>query len=106
MKYQPDVFTQYDGAIQDQLSKGIIEPVTVETSLPPIGKVYYIPHREVIRTDKEATKLRVVYDASSHAEKDLPRLNNCLYAGSPMSPFIYDILLRFRAYRTALIEKA
>ena len=109
MKSQPDVLTQYDGVIQDQLNKGIIEPVTNDASLPPIGKVHYIPHREVIRTDKETTKLRVVYDASSHAEKDLPSLNNCLYAGPPMSPLIYDILLRFRAYRiplTADLEKA
>ena len=105
---QPDVLTQYDGVIQDQLSKGIIEPVTAESSPSPIGKVHYIPHREVIRTDKETTKLRVVYDASSRAEKNLPSLNNCLYAGPPMSPLIYDILLRFRAYQMALtadIEK-
>jgi len=59
--------------------------------------------------DKDTTKLRIVYDASARSGKNTSSLNDCLYAGPPLSPLIYDILLRFRAHKTALIgdiEKA
>ena len=61
-----------------------------------VGKVHYIPHHEVIRVDKETTKLRVVYDSSVRAGRNSPSLNDCLYTGPPLSPYIYDVLLRFR----------
>ena len=44
----------------------------------------------------------VVYDASAQAEKSLPSLNECLYAGPSMAPLVFDGLLRFRAYRADL----
>lgn len=51
----------------------------------------------------------MVYDASAKSERSLPSLNDCLYAGPPLSPLIFDIILRFIVYYTALtgdIEKA
>ena len=72
-----------------------------------IGKVHYLPHREVIRLDKDTTKLRVVYDAS--AKRGGPSLNDCLYCGLPLTPFIFEVMARFRAHKVALtadIEKA
>lgn len=104
----PEVARQYNDVIQEQREQGIIEPV--EQSINNgVGKVHYIPHHEVIRVDKETTKLRVVYDASAQSGRNTPSLNDCLYAGPPLSPLIYDILLRFRIHRTAIIgdiEKA
>ena len=96
----------YDDVIKDQLKSGIIEKVDKEESVAS-GKVLYLPHREVIRLDKETTKLRVVFDAS--AKSTGPSLNDCLYVGPLMSPLLYNILLRFRIHKTALmanIEKA
>ena len=101
-----DVLKSYDDVIKDQLKSGIIEKVDKEESVAP-GKVLYLPHREVIRLDKETTKLRVVFDAS--AKSTGPSLNDCLYVGPLMSPLLYNILLRFRIHKTALmanIEKA
>ena len=66
-----------------------------------------MPHREVIRLDKDTTKLRVVYDAS--AKRGGPSLNDCLYSGLPLTPMIFDVMARFRAHKVALtadIEKA
>ena len=92
------------------MSEGIIEPVPADSDTPVTGRVHYIPHREVIQEDKNTTtKRRVVYDASARVKENLPSQNNCLYAGPPLSPLIYDILLRFRSYKVALtvdIEKA
>ena len=63
LSVKPDVSRQYN-VIREQLKQGIIEPVDQGTT-NGVGKVHYIPHHEVIRVDKESTKLRVVYDASA-----------------------------------------
>ena len=97
---------EYDATIQDQINKGIIE--VVPNSEISLGKVHYLPHHAVIRRDKETTKLRVVYDASS-SRSGGPSLNDCLYTGPKFNQNVFDILLRFRSYRVALtadIEKA
>ena len=109
MQSKPEILAQYNNVIQEQLSEGIIEPVPADSDGPVIGRGHYIPHREVIREDKNTTKLRVVYDASARVKEDSPSLNDCLYAGPPLSPLIYDILLRFSSHKIALtadIEKA
>ena len=43
LRSQPDVLTQYDGVIQDQLSKGIIEPVTAESSPHQLARFTTFP---------------------------------------------------------------
>ena len=108
LSVKPDVSRQYNDVIREQLKQGIIEPIDQGTT-NGVGKVHYIPHHEVIRVDKETTKLRVVYDASAKAQSTTPSLNDCLYAGPPLSSIIYDILLRFRVHKVAMsgdIEKA
>ena len=87
----------------DQLAKGIIEPVPTDTQ----NVVHYLPHHGVVRTDKSTTTLRIVYDAS--AKKSGPSPNECLIKGPKFQQLILDILIRFRAYKVALIadvEKA
>ena len=72
-----------------------------------VGKVHYLPHREVIRLDKDTNKLRVVYGAS--AKRSGPSLNDCMYSGPPLTPMTFDAMARFRAHKVALtadIEKA
>ena len=99
---QPQILKHYDEVIKD----GIVEIVTQGKEMGA-GKVHYLPHREVIRMDKETTKIRVVYDAS--AKRNGPNLNDCLYAGPPLTPLILEVLIRFRAHTVALtadIEKA
>jgi len=94
LKSKPEVLEHYDEVIQEQLEKSIIEPANMEQR-KAVGKVHYLPHREVIRLDKDTTKLRVVYDAS--AKRGGPSLNDCLYSGLPLTPMIFDIMERFRA---------
>ena len=72
------------------------------------GTVHYIPHKEVVKEDRATTKLRVVYDASAKALNE-PSLSDCLLPGPSLTPLIFDILLRFRLHKVALIgdvEKA
>ena len=105
LRHTPRVLCQYDAVIKDQLSRGIIEPV--DEFKAPSHQVHYLPHHAVIRSDKETTKLRVVYDAS--ARTDGPALNDCLYTGPKFGQKIMDIIVRFRSHKVALvadIEKA
>ena len=108
LQSKPEILGEYNGIIHEQLKQGIIELVPEEDEeSPSFGIVHYLPHREVIRMDKETTKLRIVYDAS--ARSNGPSLNDCLLSGPSLSPLIFDILLRFRLNKvgmTADIEKA
>ena len=106
LKETPEVLLQYDEVISQQIKEGIVEQVT---ALEPVGRVHYLPHRAVIREGAETTKLRVVCDASCKDGKTGVSLNSCLHVGPPMTPMIFDVLLRFRANHVALvgdIEKA
>ncbi|CAL1262171.1 unnamed protein product, partial [Larinioides sclopetarius] len=72
------------------------------------AKVYYLPHRPVIREDHSTTKVRVVFDASSHA-KDQFSLNDCLHTGHNLLPNLFNLLVHFRINKFAVIadlEKA
>ena len=74
------------------------------------GTVHYISHKEVLKDDRGTTnyKLRVVYDASAKSYSE-PSLNDCLLSGPALTPLLFDILLRFRLPKIALIgdlEKA
>lgn len=105
LKHTPEILKQYDSTIQEQLTEGIIEPVSPEEKTT--NQVHYLPHHCVLRTNKATTKLRVVYDASSKTSG--PSLNECLYKGPKFHQLILDLLIRFRSYRVALIadvEKA
>ena len=106
LKRAPEVLKEYDSIIKEQLSSGVIEKVT---ELEGACKVHYLPHQAVIRKDAETTKLRIVYDASSKEGKNGISLNDCLHTGPSLNPLLFEILVRFRENRVALvgdIEKA
>ena len=101
LKQTPKILEEYDNVIKDQLQKGIVKRVD-ETEPGEVGKVHYLPHHAVIRRDKETTRLRVVYDASSKTNG--VSLNSCLYTGPSLSKNIFDILIRFRSFKVAMIS--
>ena len=106
LRRDPTLMREYDAVIRDQLDKGIIE-IVEEPESGNLTNTHYIPHHAVVRRDKQTTKLRIVFDAS--AKSTGPSLNECLYAGPPLSCRIFEILLRFRIHRIGLIgdiEKA
>ena len=106
LRKEPNVLKEYDNIIKEQIDRGIVEFVDKEAR-PESNRIHYIPHHAVIRRDKSTTRLRVVYDAS--AKSDGASLNECLHAGPPLAQNIFDIMLRFRGHRIALvgdIEKA
>ena len=106
LRQTPQLLSEYDSIIQDQLAKGIVE-VVAQPTLAVSDRAHYLPHHGVVRQDKATSKLRIVYDASARSSG--PSLNDCLYTGPKFDQSIFDILLRFRLQRVALtgdIEKA
>ena len=106
LKNQPEILKQYDGVIREQLHSGVVEMVP-QDQIPSPGDVHYLPHRTVVRLERDTTKVRVIYDASSKVFG--PSLNDCLNIGPSLNPLLFDILLRFRVHEVALtadIEKA
>lgn len=104
-KNNAELLNTYDSIFKDQLANGIIERAT-ET--PGVGETHYLPHRAVIRPDKDTTKVRIVFDASAKY-KDGRSLNECLFTGPSMNSSLFGVLLRFRGHNTAItgdIEKA
>ncbi|XP_028410907.1 uncharacterized protein LOC114533565 [Dendronephthya gigantea] len=53
---------EYEKIIEDQLASGVIEKAPDE---PSGERVYYMPHKPVVRQDASTTKVRMVFDASS-----------------------------------------
>ena len=106
LRQEPDILWEYDSIIKSQLRQRIVEEVD-QPSRGVSGRVHYLPHHAVVLGDKEATKLRIVYDAS--AKSTGCSLNECLLKGRKFDQKILDLLLRFRTYRVAVtadIEKA
>ena len=105
LKQDPAILQKYDTTIHNQIQLGIVESVQPSEEDPKC--VHYLPHHAVVRQNKQTTKVRVVYDASARTTG--PSLNDCLHVGPKLNTKIFDILLRFRIHRIAIIadiEKA
>ena len=106
LKQNPQLLSEYDSVIKDQMNKGIVEVVQDPSTDTCSDRIHYLPHHGVVHQDK-TSKLRIVYDAS--ARTNGPSLNSCLYTGPSFGQSIFDILVRFRLHSVALagdIEKA
>ncbi|XP_064469553.1 uncharacterized protein LOC135384272 [Ornithodoros turicata] len=69
---------QYGEAIRSYINKGHAEKVTKDDN--SFNTRYYMPRRAVIRNTSETTKVRIVFDASSHS-KGMTSLNDHLEKG-------------------------
>ena len=87
----------YHRVIEDQLEQKFIEEV-------PNAKVqeatHYIPHHAVLK-NSSTTQLRIVYNCSAKASKDVPSLNDCLMKGPALTEKLGDILTTFRTNKFA-----
>ena len=88
LENDPEILSQYNEIFEEQRRLGIIETVSEPGKK---GETHYLAHHPVIQEDKDATKLRIVFDASAKTYK--PSLNECLYKGQQLTPLVFDILL-------------
>ena len=98
---------RYDDTIKQQLEQEVIE--VIDAAKESNFRQHYLPHHSILTPGKSTTKLRIVYDASSKAKRELNSLNDCLFRGPVMIPDLCGLLLRFRLYPVVIladIEKA
>ncbi|GFT23069.1 integrase catalytic domain-containing protein [Trichonephila clavipes] len=103
----PTLYIQYSEILKEYESQGIIERV-LETEKPTDRAVFYLPHQAVFRQESLTTKMRIVFDASSHEDRQ-PSLNDCIWSGENLNPNIFHLIISFRLNTiviTADIERA
>ena len=94
-----DQLCEYGNIINDCLKDGILEEVS------PINKtdaVHYLPHRAVVKEERETTKTRIAFNASAKYQ-DEKSLNDVLDSGPCMLPRIFDILVRIRLGKIGIV---
>ena len=92
------MLAEYDAVIRDQVEAGVVEKAPSEV----VGKEFYLPHRAVVRENAEATKMRIVYDASARERENTPSLNDCLLTGPPLQNQLWSVLIRNRFHPVAV----
>ncbi|GFW92832.1 integrase catalytic domain-containing protein [Trichonephila clavipes] len=103
----PTLYIQYSEILKEYESQGIIERV-IETEKPTDRAVFYLPHQAVFCQESLTTKMRIVFDASSH-EDGQPSLNDCIWSGGNLNPNIFHLIISFRLNTIAItadIERA
>lgn len=88
------VMQEYDNTIREYLTGHAERVLDVETVSGPL---YYMPHHAVFRRERETTKVRIVFDASSKASGCVS-LNETVHAEPNLNSDILDLLLQLRTY--------
>ena len=83
----------YEKIVHEQLKDGVIEK-TKESSTSE--RVFYMPHKPVIKENASTTKVRMVFDASARPHPTANSVNECMHTGPPLQPLLWDILIRAR----------
>lgn len=71
-------------------------------SQPCFSNAYFVPYRSVWKESSETTKLRIVYDCSSH-NRGMLSLNDKLSKGVDLNPLIKNMLLKFQIGKYGLV---
>ena len=95
----PKLKEQYANILCEYEKEGIIEK-TIEICEP--GNAHYLPHRPIVKENRETSKVRIVFDGSSKYKGE-PSINELLESGPCLLPLFYDIFLRFRLEPIAII---
>ena len=97
------LFQDYNDIFKEQLAHNITEKNSEDESekINDIETVHYLPHRPVLKEERETTKVKIAFYASSTITG--PSLNECLFSAPSITEPLYSILLRFRVDRIAII---
>ena len=88
----------YQSMVDDYLSKEYIREVPEDE--PKLPSECFLPHLPVVRPEKAATKVRVVFDGS--AQQDGKSLNSESLPGPKLQSDIVDVFVKFRKELIAL----
>ena len=66
-------------------------------------RVFYLPHKAVVRTEAVTTKVRMVFDTSAKPHPLAATINECMYSGPSLQPLLWDIMIRSRMSENLLL---
>ncbi|XP_014361661.2 uncharacterized protein LOC106713372 [Papilio machaon] len=92
---------EYKNVMEDYLQQNHMRKITDERELRD-NHVVYLPHHAVIRDDKQTTRVRVVFDASSKGVNNVS-LNDNLLVGPKLQSDLRHILIRWRCHRICIV---
>lgn len=84
---------EYEKLVQDQLRDGIIKRAPEQ---PSEDRIFYMPHKPIVRDSATTTKVRMVFNASAKPHHLANSINECMHKGPPLQLFIWDILVSVR----------
>lgn len=93
LKKNKELLRDYDNVIKDQVKSGIIEALPENDDNQ--AHTHFLPHQGVIRTNRETTKLQVMFDESAKTNKSTASINECLEKGPNLVPHLFDIVTKF-----------
>ncbi|XP_026331312.1 uncharacterized protein LOC113238692, partial [Hyposmocoma kahamanoa] len=100
LQREPNLRDEYNKVMEEYLSLNHMRPVrAIELQNP---KAVYLPHHAVVREDKETTRVRVVFDASSKGDNDFS-LNDDLLVGPKLQQDLRHILMRWRSHKVCVV---
>ena len=88
-----DLKEEYEEIVVDQLNEGIVERAPEQ---PTGERLFYMPHKPVVKQDATTTKVRMVFDASMKPHPIVNSVNDCMFTGPPLQPLLWDIMVRAR----------
>lgn len=95
-KMNPKLKEQYTEAINEAIASGHLKKVK-----QPVKNPHYIPHHAVFK-DSTTTKLRTVYNASKCTANG-KSLNEQLLVGRMTQPTMFELALRWRSFKIAVV---
>eukprot|EP00795_Rhopilema_esculentum_P006372 gene6372-biopygen7981 len=93
LRHDEKLQKEYTEIVENQLREGVVERVPSE---PSGTRIFYMPHKPVVRESAATTKVRMVFDASARPTPTTNSINDCMYKGPVLQPNIWDIMVRAR----------
>ena len=84
---------EYEKIVAEQLEQGIVEKAPEQ---PTGERVFYMPHKPVVRKTASTTKVRMVFDASAKPHSLANSVNECMHTGPPLQPLLWNVMIRAR----------
>ena len=100
MRNDEKLQAEYTEIVESQLRHGVIEKVPSE---PSGSRIFYMPHKLVLRENASTTKYCMVFNASARSAPLMNSINDVMYKGPALQSNIWDIMIRARRVPCLLV---
>ena len=86
LKQNQQLRNENEQIVQNQMKDGIVEKVTERSASK---RVFYMPHKPVVKENASTTKVRMIFDASAGPHALANIVNESINTGPPYN-FLFD----------------